>query len=705
MLAGVRWLNQYLNPATLTADEAEAALMGAGFPIESRTTLPDGDVRLDVEVTSNRGDCLCHLGMAREIAAKTGRALVEPAVTLPPGKDPIANFATLENREPDACPRFTLRVIRGVKIGPSPAWLVSALEAVGQRSINNVVDVTNYINFELGHPCHVFDLDKLAGRTLVVRFAAKGETLLTLDGKKRTLAPDELVVADAERPQSLAGVIGGGDSEVTNATVNIAFEMATWDPVTIRRAARRHQIRTDASYRFERGVDAHSLEHASRRAVELLIKVAGGSLCEGVLVAGKANLGPPAVIQFRPSRCRDVLGFNIADAEMHKLLASIGISVKEASSSWACTPPTFRLDLKREVDLIEEVGRLKGLEAVQESAKLAVAVRPPQNRERAMRELATTLTGLGFYETVTFSFVTPAAGDGSIAPGLSRVDVDDERRGGEPTLRPSILPSLLACRRVNQDGQVALANGVRLFETAAVFAQQRDGTGFKTIEKRRLALVMDVPGAADSVKRTLDEKRAGVRAMRGTIESLVHALGGAGAAVLVTPKSPDIGPFDPAAHASISINAPGAAANAVTPIGSFGLVSGSAMNAHGLDVPVVAAEIDLDPIIALFPGKASVTVLPEFPATDRDVSFIVSETVAWSKLAALIDAAKVEQMEHYDFVTAYRGKQIGAGKKSITVRMRFRDAGKTLRREEVEPQVQRLIEVMKREVQAEVRTA
>jgi phenylalanyl-tRNA synthetase beta chain len=714
MLAGLKWLNQFLDPPTATADDAETALMGAGFPIESRETLPDSDVRLDVEVTSNRGDCLSQLGLAREIAAKTGRKLREPRFELPKSvAGPVEAAATLENQEPASCPMFTLRVLRNVKVGPSPAWLVQTLESVGQRSINNVVDVTNYITFELGHPCHVFDLDRLAGRKLIVRWARPDEPLKTLDGKLRKLASDELVVADAERAQSLAGVIGGGDSEVSSSTVNVALEMATWDPVTVRRAARRHQIRTDAGHRFERGVDARCLDWAARRAAALLAEVCGGQLCDGVLAAG-APFAPPTRIKLRPARCRRILGIEVATDELVRLLQAVSIGVEQSGrggEELVCTAPDWRLDLKREIDLIEEVGRLKGLEAVPIRPRLEVAVRPPQERERAMRELAGTLTGLGFFETVTFSFVTPKQGDAFVTGSFTRVDIDDERRGGEPTLRPSILPSLLACRKVNQDGQVtlpsaasasgAIAPGVRLFETGAVYSQLRQGDKVSSLEERRLALLIDVPGAPDTQKRTLDDKRTGVRLLRGALETLVRALGGANASVELHRGTISLSVWDPSAHAHVCVRT--GPEGLRQKIGELGLVSGAALSEYGLEIPVVAAELQLDPLLALFPARATVTTLPEFPSTDRDVSFIVPESVAWGDIASHLGAARVDKMERFDFVTAYRGKQIGEGKKSVTVRMRFRDAAKTLRREEVEPQVQGVIELMKSKVGAEVR--
>lgn len=698
MNISVAWLNRYLQPANATPDEVERSLMDAGFPIETRVTLADGDVRLDVEITSNRGDCLSHVGLAREVAAKTGRALVAPATPLPNATGgPVVSALSVENTQGGSCPLFTARVIRGVKVGASPAWLVRALESVGQRSINNVVDVTNFITFELGHPCHVFDLQKLAGARLVVRFARGGETLTTLDGKQRALKSDELVVADAERAQSLAGVIGGADSEIDAGSTDVVLEMATWDPVTIRRAARRLGIRTDASYRFERIVDARMIEEASKRAAALIIEVAGGSLCEGVIVKG-APLKAPTQIRLRPERCDALLGVHTDVAEMARVLSSVGVIVEpigRAGAELRCTAPAWRPDLSREVDLIEEVARLRGLSAIPVMEKLPVAVREPQRSERARRELSRVLTGLGFYETITFSFVSREHAKGFVPAGLSTVEIDDERRKAEPVVRPSVIPSLLACRRGNQDALAAPAGTARMFEVSAVFAQKGDGSTRESVEHRNVALLLDVPGAGS--KPGAAERQEGVRLVRGAIEAMVRAMRGHGANLAFVPGAPAMEAIDATASAGVTLDG--------VLIGYFGLVSAATMARFGVDHPVVAAEIALDPLIAGYPPRSNVTTRPAFPAIDRDLSVIVDEKVTWASLQGVIASQAMKWRERLEFVGAYRGKQIGAGKKSVTFRLYFRDAERTLRREEVDAEIEVLVRRLRSDVGADVRTA
>jgi len=313
MKISVAWLNEYLEPGDITAQDAERVLTFAGFPIESAHATPDGDTCMDVEVTSNRGDVLSHIGVAREIAAATGRRLRAPAANRAfnwfgeadlaapgggTGGTDVGSLIAIDNRAGDKCPLFTARVVRGVKVGPSPKWLVRALESVGQRSINNVVDLTNFISLEYGQPTHVFDLATLAvGADGKVRLgvgpAAKGEKLALLDGRTVTLIGDEIVVADGVdgggRAISLAGIMGGSETGVTERTTDVVIEAATWDPVSVRTIARRLGIRTDASYRYERIVDARTIETPARRLAAMIVKLAGGKLLPGVIHAPGAG--------------------------------------------------------------------------------------------------------------------------------------------------------------------------------------------------------------------------------------------------------------------------------------------------------------------------------------------------------------------------------------------------------------------------------
>lgn len=700
MQISTRWLNQYLSPGDVTPDEADRILTEAGLPIESHTPLPDGDTVIDVEVTSNRGDCLGHVGVAREIAAarhaSTPRSLRMPEVDLPAGGRPIGGDLTLENHVPDRCPLFTARLIRGVKIGPSPEWLRHALESVGARSINNVVDVTNYITLELGNPCHVFDHRKLAGGKLVVRFAGEGEKVRTLYAGEHALRSTDLVVADAERPQSLAGVIGGHDSQVDQGTTDVVFEMATWDPVTIRNTGRRLNIRTDAAYRFERGIDPRTIDYAARRAVELICQVSGGELAQGVLSAG-APLPEDRVVELRTARVAQILGSVLPSDEIAALLGALSVRCTHAGEGvLRCVIPPHRAhDLTREIDLVEEVARARGLGAVPLKERLEVAVHAPQRGERLQDEAARTLASLGFHETVTFSFTTPQKAAVFLADGLEAVSVDDNRRKAEGTLRPSVLLGLLGCRRANADARTTLAGGIRLFETAATFAQRAGSRA--TAERRALAMLADV--AFTGKKASVDEVQHAARAVRGAIDAMVRACFGPDALAEVEPgPSPHRG-FDARAHARVFVRS-GAGRSE---LGSFGVISDEARKAEGLDIPLVGAELWMDVLTSAPVPRTTVSALPQFPGIERDLSLIVPESVSWAAVSGLVESSRLERCVGSDLVGVYRGKQLGAGRKSVTVRVRFRDESRTLRHEEVDPQMGRLAERAKAELGAEIR--
>ncbi|MCA9303282.1 MAG: phenylalanine--tRNA ligase subunit beta [Phycisphaerales bacterium] len=696
----LKWLNQYLSPADVTADEADAILTEAGMPIEEHKQGVDGDTVIDVEVTSNRGDCLGHVGIAREIAAarygNTPRTLVMPAVSDPKTGEPIGKYLKLDNRVPDLCPLFTARVITGVKVGPSPDWLRGAIESLGQKSINNVVDVTNFITLELGNPCHVFDYDKLAAGSLVVRHAEKGERVKTLYAGEHELRTTDLVVADSERPQSLAGIIGGYDSQVDDGTTTVVFEMATWDVRAIRDTGRRLQIRTDAAYRFERGIDPRSIDYAARRAVQLLCEVSGGTLCEGVLSQGGA-MPEDRVIELRPSRCDLVLGVHTEPAAIVELLCALSFPSELVGEDLikSIVPPHRSTDVTREIDLIEEVARARSLAVVPMKGTLPVTAKPPQESERAMESVASVMTAMGFFETITYSFTSPELGAMFCPENIELVAVDDNRRKSEPTLRPSVLLGLLRCRAGNQHARTMVDGGIRLFEIASTFGQKK-GTR-DSVEHQQLAMLMDVDFAGKKPKH--EDTQHAIRVMRGVIDAIVNATFG-GARVLVTPASSSHKGFDADAHAVIAVEKGGHK----TTIGSFGLISDGAMKSMDIERPVVGCELAVDALVGAYPPRSNAQLLPQFPGIERDLSLIVDESVRWDQVEGVIDACGLDRAVGHSMVGVFRGEQIGAGKKSVTLRVGFRDDGRTLRHEEVDPQMEQLAAKAKTELGAEIRS-
>ncbi|GAB4190318.1 MAG: phenylalanine--tRNA ligase subunit beta [Phycisphaeraceae bacterium] len=678
MKTSLAWLNSYLD-APLSADEAETVLTGVGFPFDGRedVSLSCGgtDTLLDVEVTSNRSDCLSHIGLAREAAAASGRTLNLPEIALPDTGGPsVESLAGVQVDEPALCPLYTARVITGVKVGPSPQWLVQRLEGAGLRSVNNVVDVTNFVLLEMGQPLHAFDLAKLNDGRIVVRLARDGERITAIDGTKHTLNSRHLVIADAQVPVAVAGVMGGLDSEVTEQTTDILLESAIFDPLTVRRTSRALKLSSDSSFRFERGVDPLGVDRASRRAAQLILEVAGGTLAAGVIRVGQEDPAPHRV-SMRLQRCRDLLGVDLETERMTDILDRLGLAPRLEGDSVTCTIPSFRLDLQREADLIEEVGRVFGYDNVPVHRKLELEVRPSQASVTARQRLGQVLTAHGYHETITPSLATEAHVRPFITDGAEPMMLAGDVRRQDKVLRTSLLPSLLACRKHNQDRG---NEQVRLFEVAATWPAREGNTS----EVRSLAMLTDAP-----------DTHEGYRAARGAVEELVETLGGQSAV-----QSLSFEPIeDPVCQPGAAVCLDG------KPRGRIGVLSDALLDAFGLQTPVVVTELDYEPIVASFPPVRQVGDLPRFPGIERDLSIVVDEPVTWRQVDQCIREVAPKMLESLEFLTVYRGKQIGKGKKSLSLRMRFRNPDATLRHDEVDPQVNAVIDKLKQDLKAELR--
>ena len=676
------WLNIYLDPPCPKEEVAER-LTAHGFPVEDVVQINDGpaagDTLYDVEVTSNRGDCLSHVGVARELAASTGATLTPSSTDLPAAGEAVESITSVDLQAAGHCPTYTARVIRGVSVGPSPQWLVARLEAVGLRPVNNVVDVTNFVLHETGQPLHAFDLDRLDGRRIVVRLAERDEPFVAIDGSKHTLKPDDLVIADASRPVAIAGVMGGLESEVGDATTDILLESAVFDPLSVRTTSRRLKLASDASFRYERGVDPRGLDSASRRAAALIVELAGGTLADGVIRVGEHE-PRPAVVTMRVARCNDLLGLDLSADEVMRHLGRIGIDATPGGKTVTATIPTFRLDLTREVDLIEEVARLHGLDHIPTRERIEIVTRPPQRSVAARRALSDVLVAHGYHETITFSFTHPDRAAAFLPEGAEGLMLDDERKRGEPMLRPSLLPSLLACRKLNQD---AGNGGVRLFETASTW-WRTDG---RLVERRRLAVLRDAPGKPN-------EQEGAFREMRGLVDGAVEAMSGAAARgwLTVEPREAD-GVYAVAGTVKLQGRE----------LGTLGLVGAATLKRFGITTPQLAGELDVEALLSLYPARPRVEALPRYPAIERDLSVIVDEAVAWCEVERVVRDAGPALLDGLEFVTVYRGKPVAAGRKSVSLRLKFRDPETTLRHEQVDPQVATVVESMQRELDADLR--
>ncbi len=687
MRTSVLWINDYLDRPADAAEQA-AVLTAAGLPLDGGDTAENGEPWQEIETTSNRGDCLCHVGMAREIAASTGRSLKFPKVELKPSAARAADLVKVRNHEHAMCPRYTARVIRGVKVGPSPEWLQRRLVAIGQIPRNNVVDATNFVLFELGQPTHVFDLATLAGAEIHIRRAKDGEPFLPLgsDAKEVKLTANDLVIADRDRPVALAGVKGGALASVTEQTTDLVLEAATFDAVAVRNASRRHGIASDSSYRFERIVHPAEIDAAADRLAALIIEIAGGTLCDGVVADG-APLPAARSIRLRPARARQILGFDIETPRMMRLLDTLGFAPKLSGSGATeaidTTAPARRVDVEREIDLIEEICRLNGLDAVPVSDTIPIRVPQRNPVERGTREVKDLLVGMGFIESITHSLVAEKAGEAFLPKGATLLRVDDERAGGEPALRPSVVTSLLRVRRHNEDHGAA---NLRVFEFASAFHY----AGGTHVERPTLALVADAP--ADGAAGARDAQGA-FRLMRGVVERVL---------TLVAPRVAKI-------EFAKSDATPWLSAGARVlvddrEIGVVGVVDGRVLKAHGLERPTAAAELELRGLLAKYPPENAAHELPAFPAADRDISAIVSEQVSYGDIEQAIHALGLANLESVSFVTTFRGKQIGDGRKSVSLRLVFRKHDGTMKSEEADASVTRAITTLREKLGAEIRS-
>ena len=675
MYASHAWINDYLDrPAD--ADEQAELLTHAGFPLEGREDLPD-DVRQDFEMTSNRGDCTCHVGLAREIAALTDRTLFVPVAAVQPEGPEASTFASVTNEAPDSCPLYTGRIITGISVGPAPEHIHDRLVARGDTPRSNVVDATNFVLFELGQPTHVFDLDTLAGGKIIVRMARKGEKFLPIgeDAKEIELNGTELVIADAEKPVALAGVKGGALTAVTDATTNVLVEAATFDPVQVRHTSRLHNISSDSSFRFERGVSPGQVNEAAERLCQLIVESAGGQLAPGVLSDG-SDVPPRSVVTMRTERCRSLLGLDIDDVTQTSMLEGLGFEPSFDDGVITATVPWHRGDIHREVDLIEEVMRMHGFAAVpvRSSITISPAADPPMHQ--ATEAITAALVADSFVETVTHTLTSERHAAIFLKAGCALRKGNEARAAGEPMLRPSIVPSLLAVRKHNADHGV---DHLRLFEFGSTFYQDASGDH---IEELELGLLMDHTCPED-----------GIRPLRGVVDHVVAALAGPDATVAVE-ACEDLPWLSPAA--TVSVNG--------TTIGHLGKLGAEASKVVGLTGDFLAAALQPASFMQAPLADRTAQTLPEYRAIERNLSIIVQESVAGFELAAIARGLQLRDHEATEFVTVYRGKGIPSGKKSVSLRIRFRAGDRTLTREEVEPSMALLTEAFQTRVDAEIRS-
>jgi phenylalanyl-tRNA synthetase beta chain len=658
MKFSLAWLRDHLD-GEVSADELAAKLTAAGMNVELREQ-DGGDETWEVDVTANRPDAMNHRGLAREGAAAGCGTLKPLASGVTEGAARAGDLAKVTVEDAAGCPRYCARVVRGVTIAPSPAWLVQRLERCGVRSVNNVVDATNYVLLDVGQPLHAFDLARLAGREIRVRRPGPGETITTLDGVGRPLAPDDLVIADASRAVAIAGVMGGANSEISDATKDVLIESATFDPRRVRATARRLGLKTEASHRFERGSDRAMARTAVDLAAELIARLAGGEVAAGVLDSDP-EMPAPREIAFSLSRLSAFVGCAIPTEFAVKVLAALELAPRVAGDTVTCTVPPWRMDLELAEDLYEEVLRHFGYENV--PAELPWAAVKPGRRlgswpltERARDALA----GVGAAEAFTYAFVSAEAEAAAAGSPLAE-------RGGVVAVANPLSARMAVMRRSLLAGLAEAAGGnlrrgadsVLLGEVGRVFFA-RDGA---VVEEERLALAM-----AGSVGGWDAVRAADFLDLKGLVEAVLSELG-----VTATEWRP----------ASAAVLAPGEGAEVVQDDRVIGVAGRFADTAATFDLPapVWVAEIDLAAVAAAH--VPAFEPLPRFPAVAADLTVRHKLSLHYAELVAAVTAAGPDWLESVSPVVRYRGEGVAPDEVKTTVRLTYRHPERSLTQDEV----------------------
>jgi phenylalanyl-tRNA synthetase beta chain len=688
MLISYNWQRE-LTGTKLDPREVRERLTHVGLAVDA-VEARDGDYVLDVEVPSNRGDCLSHLGIARELAVIEKSKVQSPKSVVENPKGKTSELASVEIRDPDLCPRYAARVIRAVKIAPSPDWLVKRLEILGQRPINNVADITNYVLHEFGQPLHAFDLAKLEENKIVVRRAAKGETIKTLDGVERNLESEMLVIADATRPVAVAGVMGGEESEISSATQDVLIESAWFNPGSVRRTAKLLGLHTEASHRFERRVDHEGVISAQDRCVALICEIAGGVATEDALDVYPAPFATRTV-ELRPERVAAITGLQVSRGEMVRILTALGFElVEDGAGRLAFTIPSWRHDVAIEEDLVEEVARHTGYEQIRTELPPASQAGEYHSSERRKRALRKAMSARGFNEAICLSFTEPTA-DFELIPDL---------QGREHSITPVVLtnPIIEEASCMRQTLLTGLLNSIRhnlnhgnrdvsLFETGRVFGVTTPGE----LPLEREAFALAATGGAILADRAQADRELDFFDLKGALESAVAAMN----LPALDFEGAAVRHLRPGQSASIHIGG--------LLVGSIGRLSEPIAAAYKFRQPVFLAEVDLSTLLEIEELPVLYSPLPRFPSIVRDVSLLMDRKVT---VAELLRAARVEKAEHFidaHFVGTYEGQGIPDSQRSVTLRFEYRADDRTLRDEEVEAIHSRLVETLKATFHAEVR--
>ena len=643
---------------------------------------------LDVTLTPNRVDCASILGIAREIGTLTKRKITIPEIQTEESDNLIEHLADVTILDSQGCPRYTAGLVEHVRIGPSPFWMRYRLYVSGIRSINNVVDITNYVLMELGQPLHAFDHHRLADRRIVVKRAEQGQIFTTLDDQTWYLDDQTLMICDGKEPVALAGIMGGLNSEITENTTNILIESAYFDPIMISRSSKRLSLSTEASYRFERGIDIEGTDFALKRSLMLIAQLAGGHIARGIIDCYPKPWSPPK-IALRVDRANKILGTSIDIKEMADHLSSLSMAVKVVDQNRIeVRPPSFRVDMTREADLVEEVARLVGYNNIPVTLP---AIRPTEENipEFVLRDrIKTLLVGIGFTEIITYSFISPQSADvlgaGEKSDLRSFVKLLNPLSEDQSVMRTSLIPGLLSTVRLNSlRGQ----DDMRVFEWGKIYIK---GDGELPQEKQVLAAL--ITGMVSTQEWYQEPSEADFFDIKGAAENILEELGIE--KVEYKRSSPKEG-FDPHEYARISYSG--------SEIGAIGKVSKDVLKGYGVEKKAFILELCIDTLLPLVVWVKKFTPLTKFPSVRRDISIIVNRSIQSAMLVDIVKEKGTDLVESVDIFDLYQGKQIAPQEKALAVRISYRSKERTLRDDEVNTIHEGIIEEIRRQTGGRLR--
>ncbi len=626
----------------------------------------------EFEITSNRPDCMSIIGLARESAATFGREFKIPEVVVPENDESVHDYASVEIENPELCSRFVGRVVKNVKIGPSPEWMQKRLKACGIRAINNVVDITNYIMLEYGQPMHAYDLDHVEGKTIIVRNAKEGEQLETLDDQPRELSASMIAIGDKQRAIGVAGVMGGANSEVSEDTTLVMFEAATFHPVAVRRGAKALGMRTEASALFEKGLDAENCLPAINRACQLMAELGAGEVVGGVidLYPGKKE---QRVLPFEPEKMNHFLGLNVPENEMIEILERLEFTVKDGK----VYVPSFRNDVEGIADVAEEVARIYGYDKIPTTMMSGGGMGGGKNKKQKLEDLIRdALTDAGLYESMTYSFIDPKEND------MASIPQEDARRkmvvisnplGEENSvMRTDMLSSVMKVLRTNYNRRNAEAG---IFEIGTVYLPEGE-----VLPKETQVVAMGMYGMGDFYD------------LKGKVEQLLEEIGISNYDFAVCKENPS---FHPGRCASVLVN------GAV--IGTLGQVHPKVAANFKVGTDVYCALLDFEALLLGYTTDRKFKPLPKFPATSRDIAVLLDASMNVGEIEKMIKKQNSPILESYKLFDVYQGEQVGKDKKSVAYSLSFRAEDRTLTDEEVNAVMDKILDSLQKELGAELR--